>query len=300
MGRDSPVMVLLRFLQKQYKHFGFLDRIVQPFLPCDGNIALLCLLAPPRSGSTLTYQVLSSAFCGYSLRNVSNFLFATPAIGYLATKKMCRKHESSFCSERGFVSGLCGEAEGLKFWQHWLGQGLDQRPEMLNAKRLRQLKKALDRTGESVMISGYLGHVFAVSALRNVFSKVLFVYLQRDLLSNAYSLLKLMSGLKPFSTCPSSVKEKSYTSRHQLVVDQVRSIRELISCQDGKDMLLITYEDLCDDTHGTLRRIEKKAAELGMPLCRKGPVPKSFLKRVIDREHDAEAANLNEIIEGTV
>jgi hypothetical protein len=298
MGRDSALMAVLRFLQDKYRHFGFLDQIVQPFLPGDGNIALLCILAPPRSGSTLTYQVLSSAFCGYSLRNISNFLFATPAIGYLTTKKICRSYESSFCSERGFVPGLCGEAEGLKFWQHWLGQGLDQCPEMLNTERLRQLKKALDRTGEPVMISGYLGHVFAVSALREVFSKVLFVHLQRDLLSNAYSLLKLTSGQKPFSACPSSVKEKTYASRHRLVVDQVRSIRELVSSQDGKDMLHITYEKLCDDTHGTLRRIEEKAANLGMPLCWKGPVPESFPKQVVGPEHDADAAKLHQIIEG--
>jgi hypothetical protein len=242
--------------------------------------------------------VLSSAFCGYSLRNISNFLFATPAIGYLATKKMCRSYASSFCSERGFVPGLCGEAEGLKFWQHWLGQGLDQHPEMLSTERLRQLKKALDRTGESVMISGYLGHVFAVSALREVFSKILFVHLQRDLLSNAYSLLKLTRGLTPFSTCPSSVKEKTYASRHRLVVDQVRSIRELVSSQDGKDMLHISYEGLCDDTHGTLRRIEEKAAELDMPLYRKGTVPESFPKQVIAPEHDADAAELHQIITG--
>jgi hypothetical protein len=94
------------------------------------------------------------------------------------------------------------------------------------------------------------------------------------------------------------VKEKTYASRHRLVVDQVRSIRELVSSQDGKDMLHITYEKLCDDTHGTLRRIEEKAANLGMPLCWKGPVPESFPKQVVGPEHDADAAKLHQIIEG--
>ena len=78
--------------------------------------------------------------------------------------------------------------------------------------------------------------------------------------------------------------------------DRLR-FRELVSSRDGKDMLHITYEELCDDTHGTLRRIEEKAAELDMPICRKGSVPESFPKQVIGPEHDADAAKIHQIIE---
>ncbi len=300
MGRDSVLMSVLRSIQEKYKYFGFLDRIVHPFFKRDGNVALLCILAPPRSGSTLIYQVLSSAFSGYNLRNISNFLFATPGIGYLATKKICRKYESSFCSERGFVPGLCGEAEGMKFWQYWLGQGLKQRPELLNIERLRDLKMVLDRTGESLMITGYLGHVFAISALREVFPKVLFIHLQRDLLSNAYSLLKLTSGFKPFSTCPAWVKGKDYDSKHRLVVDQVQSIHEIISAEDSEDMMAVRYEDLCDNTHGTLCEIKKKAEELGISLSRKGDILKSFSKQIVSPNHDEDSAQLHQIIKNTL
>lgn len=296
MRRDSALMQVLRFVQAHYKCCGFLDKVVQPFLAHNRDIALLCILAPPRSGSTLTYQVLSSAYCSYTLRNISNFLYATPVIGHLATKRICKNYESNFSSERGFVSGLCGEAEGLKFWQYWLRQGLEECPELLDVDRLRDLKNALDKTGESLMITGYLGHVFAISALRKVFPRVLFIHLHRDLLSNAYSLLKLTSGLVPFSMCPSSVKAKNYDSKYHLVVNQVRAIHEIITAEDDEDMLQVSYEDLCDDTPGTLSKIETKALKLGLPLARKGHVPNSFSKKVISPDHDADAAQLNKVI----
>jgi len=296
MRRNSTLMPALRFLQEKYKYLGFLDRLLRPFFNKQGDIGLLCILAPPRSGSTLTYQVLSSAFCGYSLRNISNFLYATPVIGYLATKKLCGSYESTFCSNHGFVPGLCGEAEGLKFWQHWLGQGLEQNSALHKPGKLRELQHALDRTGENLMVTGYLGHVFAISVLRKIFSKVLFIHLQRDILSNSYSLLKLTPDLAPFSACPARVKSTRYNSRHRLVVDQVKGIHEIISAEYDYDMLKINYEDLCDDTRGTLSRIEQKAGELGITLCRKADVPDSFPKQVVEPDHDEDSARLNRII----
>jgi len=296
MRRDSALMPVLRFLQEKYKYFGFLDRLVRPFLNRQGDIGLVCILAPPRSGSTLTYQVLASAFRGYSLRNISNFLYATPVIGYLATRRLCGNYESTFCSNHGFVPGLCGEAEGLKFWQHWLGQGLEQNSELLAPEKLRELKQALDRTGVDFMITGYLGHVFAISVLREVFPRVLFIHLQRDLLSNAYSLLKLTPESAPFSICPAGLKTVACDSRHRLVVDQVRGIHELISSEDGYDMLTVNYEDLCADVRGTLSRIERKAGSLGMPLCRGDSVPDSFPKQMVEPDQDEDAALLNRII----
>jgi hypothetical protein len=296
MRRDSALMPVLRFLQEKYRYFGFLDNLIRPFFNRQGDIGLLCIVAPPRSGSTLTYQVLSSAFRGYSLRNISNFLYATPVIGYLATKKLCGNYESTFCSSHGFVPGMCGEAEGLKFWEHWLGQGLEQNPGLLKPGKLLELKQALDRTGENLMITGYLGNVFAISALRKIFPKVLFIHLQRDILSNSYSLLKLTPDLVPFSTCPAWVKASGYNSRHRLVVDQVKGIHETISAEYDHDMLKINYEDLCDDTHGTLSRIEQKAGEMGITLCRKANVPDSFPKQVVEPDHDEDSARLNRII----
>ncbi len=296
MHRDSALTSVLRAVQNKYPYFRFLDCLVRPFLQYNGNIGLLCILAPPRSGSTLTYQLLTTAFTGWSLRNISNFLFATPGIGYIATKTLCRNYQTSFCSQQGFVSGICGEAEGMKFWKYWLGQGLEQRTDLLNITRLRGLKRCLDRTGESVMITGYLGHIFAISALRKVFPKVLFIHLQRDLLSNAYSLLELTNGLNPFSTCPAWVKAKNHESRHHLVIEQVQGIHDIILAEHGEDMIQIRYEDLCDNPEGTLWRIEKKAKQLGIYLKRKGSVPKPFAKQVFTPDHDEDSAQLHQII----
>ena len=296
MQRNSSLMHILRFFQHQYKYLWFIDKAAQPFLNRNGDIALLCILAPPRSGSTLTYQLLSSAFTGYSLRNISNFLFSTPIIGYYASKIFCRNYQSSFFSEKGFVSGLCGEAEGLQFWQYWLGQGLEQRPELLDLNRLKSLKKSLDKTGESCMITGYLGHVFSVSALREIFTKVLFIHVQRDLLSNAYSILRLTSEFNFFSICPFVVKSRKYYDRHRLVVDQINAIHSIIKDESDNDTIQISYEDICDNTENVLKKIEKKAQDIGIFLVRKEYTPHSFSKHIVHPDKDDDAARLQSII----
>jgi hypothetical protein len=270
-----------------------LDYLLIPFLK-KKPVSLICIVASPRSGSTLTYQFLTSVFENHHLTNLSNLLYATPILSAQIEKKVCKNYVSDFTSNQGFVDGVCGEAEGLKFWSYWMGQGLDEDPESLKGDKLDKLYNRLQYASGKPYITGYLGHVFSMDLLRSHFDKVLFIHLERDLLSNSYSLFKLsQNGL--YSTKPTVCQQKYYPDIHEQVVDQITQIHKVIEKSTENDTLKISYEELCQDSNKMAKLIQKKAFELGIELKIKKEVD-PFKVGKIDASLNADTQKLDRII----
>lgn len=220
---------------------------------------VVVLLAPPRSGSTLTYQILTSGIKNFHLTNIWNLLFSTPVLGGLVSSKLCKNYKSSFHSFQGFVPGLCGEAEGLKFWNYWSGQNLEEQ-DQLNIPQLQKLAKKINLLGNGdrgVFITGYLGHVFSVEALREVFPKIIFVHLYRDLLSNSHSIYQLSSDSWT-STKPKGFSESAINnlSRHEVIAKQVTVIHSKVIAQGKKnDIISVSYEEICKNPNQVIDKI---------------------------------------------
>lgn len=263
-GRSAWVVKAGRLFQKVYHLFSFLDYVLIPFLK-KNPVPLICIVAPPRSGSTLTYQLLTSVFENHHLTNLSNLLYATPVLATKLQQQICSGHETDFASKQGFVDGLCGEAEGLKFWRYWLGQGMTEDEEHLNRDKLDRLFRRLQYASDKPYITGYLGHAFSMKVLRERFDKVFFIHVERDLLSNSYSLFKLsQNGF--CSTKPQACQKRHYASVHEQVVDQITQIHRLIQNNSKGDTLKVSYEALCQDPNRIAELIQKKAFELGIEL----------------------------------
>ncbi|UFS62401.1 sulfotransferase [Sulfurimonas sp. HSL-3221] len=294
-GRDSLAVRLGRVFQNQYRHFGFLDDAVLPFLKRK-PMPLVCIVAPPRSGSTLTYQVLTAAFENSHLANLTNLLYATPAVGLLLQQSVCAGYETAYRSKMGFVDGICGEAEGLKFWSHWMGQGLMEDAASLDPEALSRLKGRLERVSGRPYITGYLGHAFSMELLRQTFDRVLFIHLKRDLLSNSYSLLKL-SGQGMVSTVPAICREREYAGPHARVVDQIMQIHRIIERDSGNDTIQIAYEALCEEPDTVLKQIAEKASELGIALQQHKSIAPFEVSRVA-AELNADTQKLAALIGG--
>ena len=81
----------------------------------------IIVLGPPRSGSTLIYQVITARFNVCYLSNVQVLFYRFPKIGSL----LCRpfhtfqgKHQ--FESSYGSTRGLLGQSEASLFWDQWI------------------------------------------------------------------------------------------------------------------------------------------------------------------------------------
>jgi hypothetical protein len=293
LSRDKVSVKIARKIQKWYKYFSFLDIPFDIYSKKNDKL-IICLLAPPRSGSTLTYQLLTDTIKCSSLRNISNLLYSTPILADKLSSILCKNYKSSYMSSHGFVEGLCGEAEGLKFWEYWLNQGLNENIEELNKNKLQKLRDKFSKFNNSVIITGYLGHVFSIQEIEDIFDNVIFIHLKRDLLSNSYSLLQLQKNGN-YSTIPNNVGDD--LDHYQFVIKQINEIHHRIKSAKIKNSIEVNYEELCDAPHVILDKINRKALELGFLLeLRNSNFPKNFKKSGVSEDLNYETKQLAKYI----
>lgn len=279
-GRHSNAAKLGRGLQKVLPAVSFLDAIlgIPVLLRPKSEFPVVFLLAPPRSGSTLTYQLLTTAFQNHHLTNAGNLLYTMPAFGGLVSEKLCSSRSSGFKSKQGFVAGLCGEAEGLRFWSHWTGITLDAGTTYFKANKAGKLRNKLEHlcSEDTAFITGYLGHVLAIVQLKKLFPKAVFLYLQRDLLSNAISLYNV-SADDWYSVKTNSFSEVQSKDRFTQIAHQLTDIHSLIIKQKNERFYTLRYETLCDKPEEVIADFQEFADKQGVHLQRKpSEFPSSF------------------------
>jgi hypothetical protein len=199
--RSSFIVRLARRIQNTPLWlFGFVE---WPFVALFGKqydfTQAIIVLALPRSGSTVTYQTLCHGLSVNYLSNLWNLFYQLPLVGGWLAARKARYHHSDFSSQHGFVPGLDGPAEGLRFWKWWLDCGLSDSDchnlsEEKRHKRIVYLRRVL-----SVLIrryqpfaTAYLGHALVPDRVYNAFPNAVLIRLRREPVSNALSLLKSM------------------------------------------------------------------------------------------------------------
>lgn len=246
---------------------------------------LIILLALPRSGSTLTYQVLSQGLRSVYLSNLGNLLYQLPYFGGLLSRRYCAYSESTFRSSLGFVQGPCGPAEGLRFWQYWFANEIDERlmPDGVSKRERRRaiyLRKVLLALGseERPVVTGYLGHLLKWQRLQSTFPEAVFIRLHRDPLHNALSLLRCRqkSGSDWFSVYPEECERHAGESVHGQVAAQVYWLNRRLSEVQNDHVMDISYENLCRNPAETLQLIISFCNARGMRLEPRQTLPNSF------------------------
>lgn len=299
--RDSILVSIGRRLQCLQRNLGPIDDVVEktfPKLAGGKPPGLICVVGPPRSGTTLTYQVIRHALGEQYLTNLDNLLYALPSVSFRVSRRLCRRKVSTFQSHHGFVPGICGEAEGLRFWEYWLGQSLEDRIENIDVTKCRVLARKLSNAHIRTLISGYLGHVFSMDALRAAFPRVLFVHVHRDLLSNAYSLYRFSNGSLA-SIVPRSLRTDPVSDTYSNTVRQIQMIHRRIDAQSRDiDTVSISYEELCDQPKAVIQRITDAAASIGIQGKTTNQISRSFQKNIVVRDKDNLARKLSDRIRG--
>jgi len=259
---------------------------------------LIILVSAPRSGSTLSYQLLSRGSNSLYLTNLWNVLYAVPIIGGLLSSNKSKR--DSFTSNRGLVAGMHGESEGLKFWNYWTSQDLEEKRYKLSVSKIKYLRKVFGRltSDDLPMITAYLGHSFSINKLRKIFPGCIFIYLKRDKLSNIYSMYNVGKQFSWFSLKPSGWQESVNLPIHERFVWQYNRIVEKIERDiDESDTLIVNYEEICLDPHAFLRNVKDfaKNKEINIELQLEN-IPNFFEVSKINEHHDADARKIYDII----
>ena len=260
---------------------------------------LIILVSPPRSGSTLTYQILSRGAIALYLTNLWNVLYAIPIIGGLLSINSKSKRRN-FTSNRGLVAGMYGESEGLKFWDHWTSQGLEESMNRLSVSKIKYIRKVFGRltSKDYPMVTAYLGHSLSIDKLRKIFPGCMFIYLKRDKLSNIYSMYNVGKEFSWFSLKPKGWQETLSMSKHERFVWQYNTIVNKIEREiKESDTLIVNYEDICSDPHDFLRNVQDfaKNKQINVRLDLEN-IPNRFEVSKISSSYDPDSKKIYDII----
>ena len=266
---------------------------------------IIFIIALPRSGSTITYQLLNRGTKSLYLSNLWNLLYAIPYIGSRYVNSVSKNR--IFKSDKGLVSGLSGESEGMRFWSYWMGQGLLEKKNIVPKKRIKYIKSVFSSllSKQKPLISGYLGHAFSVNFLRENFPGSIFVYLKREELSNVYSMIKTYNEFKEYhkefnwmSLKPIGWEEKLEEDVVDKVLWQYKSIKQKIESEISvEDTIIVNYEDICNNPHKFLKKIKEFANEheIDLKLYLEN-IPDTFHVSKINRDKDEITKQLSQLL----
>ena len=293
---DSPKLLYLARLFQSIPpiYFSWIDYLI-PKKNKNNKYPIIFILAIPRGGSTIAYQLLNRGTNSFYLSNLWNLLFSIPLLGGKLVS--VTSENKIFKSDKGLVSGLSGESEGMKFWEYWTGQGLEEKRNVVPARRLSYIKSVFSTllSKKTPMISGYLGHSFSVEQLRKDFPGCIFVYVKRDKLSNVYSLVKTYNefAIRDNNFNWISLKPKGWGDRvndeiNDKALWQFNAIKnEIESNISDKDTITFNYKNICRDPDKFIRDVSTFALQKNMMLkLNAANIPNKLIPSIINSEEN--------------
>lgn len=233
------------------------------------------IIGPPRSGSTLLYQLLASNFNFSYFSNITAFFYKSPA---WATKKFWsekkRYDPDDYKSEYGLIEGIRSPSEAGQLYRYWFESGkMDDKERKRISKTIGYISYFTSRP----FIWKNLDLSKKIDEINQIFSNPVFLFMKRDPLYTAQSLLisrrkrygdyKRWFGIKP----PGYEKITEHPP-HEQVVLQVKSledhIEKSIKKNEIKGIHLVNYEELCKNTELQLKSIDRFYNDIGLTLQR--------------------------------
>jgi len=268
----------------------------------------------PRSGTTLMSQLIAYSFnIGYINNFMARFWLA-PVTGIKLSQAILKKEKvSGFNSHYAATSGLADIHEFGYFWAHWLKKenftdivGTEKMEDEIDWQGLKTVLLNIQAVfGKGFSCKNVLA-AYHMKKFSDLFDKVLFVYIERDPLDSAISILdarkKYYQDLnKWWSYCPLEydlIKNLPYMEQ---IGGQVfflsRYYRKHIQIVPSKNVLRFKYEELCHSPLGIVQKIQKFCQDFfGYQLNISHTPPEYFkFRQYLDR--DPEKRQFKTILE---
>ena len=250
----------------------------------------------PRSGTTLTYQLLSfNLDIGYVNNLIAKFWLA-PVQGIKLSQSLSQfQGHADYQSDRGKSLSLFGPHEFSYFWQHWLKIETERDMVRFNTEegadridwndlklKLKMMQAAFGKG--LVHKTMYAGNFIREFHIHSPMS--LFIYVERAFEDVALSILE--SRIKYYgnkdewwATLPPNYYEVSEKPFDEQITHQIyglkRAYEEAISLIPTQNVIRINYTDICSDPTAFLRTIRDRLRSLyGYEIGVVEEHPKSF------------------------
>ena len=256
----------------------------------------------PRSGTTLITQLIAHCMDVGFINNLMARFYLAPIHGIRLSRAVLGDQRStSFQSEYARTSELTDIHEFGYFWRYWLKkekvEGVTKATEIEAEIDWQGLKKTLaniQHEFERPMIFKNIFGSYHQEKLNEVLGKVLFIYIKRDILDSAISILearrKYYTDLNTWwSYMPieyDQIKDLDYW--HQ-IAGQVFFLRRYYDQKSRSlpNVLTVEYESLTKDPAGILKEINRKMEALNLkPIEINQPSPPSFPFRTYNNRQE--------------
>ncbi len=249
------------------------------------------IVCPPRSGSTVLMQAMTSAlrvsYFTDSLRESKAYCGRPlPHMTAVLSKRFSGK--SSFQSTYGRTESIFAPGEGEKYWKHWFkkrGSHTGRKVSDITESQRTQVTNAVGIT-EAVWGCPFVNKTTTLSvyipALIEIFPDALFIHLHRDPIDTAQSLLKArrQKFKRWFGPMPDECEGKNFDSVLEAVCEQITAVDRFIERmkdEHGRRRFIdVDYEQLCRNPQVTIDRIREFMGANGAPVEKSFPLPDNF------------------------
>ena len=246
----------------------------------DGPVCFI--VGPPRSGTTLLYELIVTRFeCGY-FTNLAKRLFRVPVAATWLCRNAMRHRSGSFDSVYGELEGNAAPSEAGRIWRYWMPYAAPycrDEPGLAPA-RMRRKMAAISRIAGKPMIVKNPILQSDMPQITGIFPTAVFLHIERDWADNARSLMGLRKNRNPddetgwVSLRPKGWEEYATADALTQSCAQVMlSHRDIATHlegpgRDGK-LMKIDYERLCSEPDIVLAEIESFFQRNGIKTARK-------------------------------
>lgn len=269
------------------------------------NMPFVAVCGPPRSGTTLTFQLITQVIDGMVISNLHYLFYRTPLIGYRLSKWFTRPYISNYRSDFGFIAGLNGPAQAALFWRYWCDQNLietEPEPDNKRLKRFIKVMNAIYRIDGRPFLAGFQTHAFYIDELNSIFNNCLIIRVKRDMLSSARSMLMGMkkndgSFVKIPCAVPKECQSELGQTPYEWVARQAFFINRRLDEQQMQHPDIIfeaDYYETCCSPNRFVERLTQYLSDQEFSYSRRTNVkiPESFRTRRVSRDQDEDTRRI--------
>lgn len=249
------------------------------------------IVGPPRSGTTLAYELLVTRFRFAYFSNLAHRLFLTPVSATRLGLPLVRSWQGSFKSRYGHVAGWGAPSEGGRIWNRWTPEThllTEADSTGRDVRDIRATLTALSSVMGAPFVNKNVMHSVHMRLLDHVFPGCLFLVAIRDPVSNIRSILRAREA----GEGPSDATEPWWSVRPRGweqyvgadVVEQAaaqvlnlhRDMAEAAQRIGSERAIAISYRRLCEEPREVVDEIGAKLRSVGIAVVERGPVPAHF------------------------
>ena len=235
----------------------------------------LFIIGAPRSGTTLLSQLIANTFDISYINNLSARFFLAPLHGIRFSNTIPgNTRQSDFHSDYARTNGLNEIHEFGYFWRYWLNKhtfdditfAKEKEPE-IDWKGVRKVLSSLQNETNRPFVFKNIYGSYHMRKFVEILQKVIFIYIERDELDTAVSIL---NARKKYNTDLNTwwsyqpleynqLKNRDYWAQ---IAGQIYYLQEFYKKEmeqlPNKNHLSISYKEMCDEPASVIEKIKDK------------------------------------------